>query len=206
MGIDNIDFRNKMGRARQAFVKVDCQVVEILTDKHKLPLSFLSLLCEVGLLVSNDDKIFCRSAAWLKEPAMTLTKLVNIATGKTKLSGSLPVRSAQTPPKGAEMHDVPISTPFLGNVIKTRKSLTMGFKLTNAKQLKAELSWYSSQAYETIESNNPEARRRYYEQEALEVNGQLYRVVDLEQHMLKALKEFFEGSVVETTVKRIHYS
>lgn len=206
MSIDNVDFRNKMGRARQAFAKVDCQTIEILTAKHKLTLTFLNFLCEVGLLVNQDDKVFCRSMAWLEDRTMTLTRLVNIATGKTKLNRSTPVRLPQTPPERAEMHDMPINTPFLGNVIKSRKSLTMGFKLTNAKELKAELSWYSSQAYETIESNNPEARRRYYEQEALEVNGQLYRVVDLEQYMLKALKEFFDGSVVETTVKRIHYS
>jgi hypothetical protein len=206
MSIDNIDFRNKIGRARQAFAKVDCQTTEILTGKHKLTLTFLNLLCEVGLLVNQSDRVFCRSAAWLDDRTMTLTKLVNIATGKTKFHPSTPARSAQTPPKGAEMHDVPINTPFLGNVIKSRKSLTMGFKLTKAKQLQAELSWYSSQAFGTIESNNPEARRRYYEQEAFEIDGQVYRVVDLEVHMLNALKEFFKGSLVETTVKRIHYN
>lgn len=194
-----------MGRVRQAFVKTDCQATDILTSKHKLTLTFLTFLCEVGLLITKDDKVFCRSQVWLKEPTMTLTKLVNIATGKIKLNPSAPVPSPQTPPEGAEMHDMPINTPFLGNVIKSRKSLTMGIKLTKAKQLKAELSWYSSQAYGIIESNNPEARRRYYEQEAFEIAGQVYRVVDLEEHMLNALKEFFKGSIVETTIKRIHY-
>ncbi|AUD07055.1 hypothetical protein [Spirosoma pollinicola] len=207
MSIDKTDLRNRMGRLRQAFLKADCQSVEVLTVKYKLPLSFLTFLCELDLLVSQKQITFCRSAAWLREPNMTLTRLINIATGKTKIqTDSAPVQLPQTPPVSAEMRDMPINTPFLGNVIKSRKSLTMGFKLTNAKQLKAELSWYSSQAFDTIEANNPEARRRYYEQEALEVDGQLYRVVDLEQHMLKALKEFFDGAVVETTVKRIHYS
>jgi hypothetical protein len=206
MAIDNIDFRNKVGRARQAFSKVDCQTTEILTSKHKLPLTFLNLLCEVGLLVNQNDKAFCRSPAWLDDRTMTLTRLVNIATGKTKLGSSNSPRPVLTPPEGAEMHDMPINTPFLGTVIKSRKSLTMGFKLTKGKQFQAELSWYSSQAFGTIESNNAEARRRYYEQEAFEIDDQVYRVVDLEVHMMEALKEFFKGSLTETTVKRIHYS
>lgn len=204
MGIDNIDFRNKMGRARQAFSKTDCQTTEILIDKHKLDLDFLQFLCQVSLLKSERDKVFCKSSIWINDREMSLTRLIHIATGKAKSSAE--PKPPQTPPESAQMHDTMINTPFLGNVIKSRKSLTMGFKLTNAKQLKAELSWYSSQPFGTIESNNPEARRRYYEQEALEVDGQLYRVVDLEQHMLKALKEFFNGSVVETSVKRIHYN
>lgn len=206
MAIDNIDFRNKMGRVRKAFSKTDCQTIEILVNKHKLDLGFLQLLCQVNLLKSEKDDVLCKSTVWINDRAMSLTKLINIVTGKVKASSSAGVKLPQTLPEGAELHDMLINTPFLGNVIKSRKSLTMGFKLTNAKQLRAELSWYSSQPYETIESNNSEARRRYYEQEALEVNGQLYRVVDLEQHMLKALKEFFDGSVVETTVKRIHYN
>lgn len=107
---------------------------------------------------------------------------------------------------GGALLDLPINTPFLGDVIKSRKSLTMGIKFTRGKQLSAELSWYSSQPFETIEANNAEARRRFYEQEAFEVDGQIYRVTDLEAHLLKAVEEFFAGTRVDTTVKRIHYT
>jgi hypothetical protein len=48
-----------------------------------------------------------------------------------------------------------------------------------------------------------EGRRRYYEQEAFELNGKIYRILDLEAHLLKSVKDFFEGSV-RLEIERIH--
>lgn len=163
-------------------------------------------ICRVSLLICTADDHYEKAPVWLKSSTMSLTRLINIAAGKTPLPSQLVTPTPVNPPAEGNLLDLPINTPFLGDVIKSRKSLTMGIKLTKGKQLSAELSWYSSQAFEIIEANNPEARSRFYEQEAFEVDGQIYRVVDLEAHLLNAVKEFFDGTSVETTIKRIHYT
>lgn len=206
MNTNSIDFRNKVGRLRQAFSKDISHAAHLLLKQYKLDTEFITYMCHIGLLVSKPDDRYEKAPVWSQASTMSLTRLINIAAGKTPLPPQPVTPAPVSLPATGALLDLPINTPFLGDMIKSRKSLTMGFKFTKGKQLSAELSWYSSQTFETIEANNAEARRRFYEQEAFEVDGHIYRVVDLEAHLLKAVNEFFTGTSIVTTVRRIHYT
>lgn len=202
MSVESIRFRNHIKQIRQALAKQDCIAADILLSKYKLPTSFIEQLCQVGLL-TFDGVICCKGSRWINERAMALPKFMAIAS---KQPAAKPV--SQSTQQGLqspqEPHDSPVNTPFLGQVVKSRKSLTMGLKFTKGQQLSGALSWYSSHPSGVIAPINGEGRRRYYEQEAFELDGKLYRIVDLEDHLLKAIEEFFDNSV-KLTIQRIHH-
>lgn len=203
MSVESIRFRNHIKQVRQAFAKQDCIIADVLSSKYKLPASFIERLCQVGLL-TFDGIICCKGSRWINERAMSLPKFAAIASQQTAVKPvNQPTQPALQNPQ--EPHDTPITTPFLGQVIKSRKSLTMGLKFTKGQQLSGVLSWYSSHPSGVIAPISTAAgRRRYYEQEAFEIDGKLYRVVDLEDHLLKAIEDFFDKSV-KLTVQRIHH-
>lgn len=202
MSVESIRFRNHIKQIRQALAKQDCVTVETLWSKYKLPIPFIKQLCQVGLL-NFDGVLYCKGNRWINDRAMSLAKFIAIASRRpaekpTNQSVEPALRSSQEP------HDSPVATPFLGEVTKSRKSLTMGLKFTKGKELNGVLSWFSSHSSGVIGSITGEGRRRYYEQEAFEIDGKLYRIVDLEDRLLKTIEEFFDKSV-ELTIQRIHH-
>jgi len=203
MSVGSVEFRKQVKLIRQALAKQDCVPTDVVLSKYKLPISFIEQLCEVGLL-THDGRVCCKGRRWINERAMALTKFMAIASQRLAIkpaSQSVQQEPSQSP---QEPHDSPVHTPFLGQVIKSRKSLTMGLKFTKGQHLSGVLSWYSSHPSGVISPMNGEGRRRYYEQEAFEVNDKLYHIVDLEDHLLKAIQEFFDNSV-KLTIQRIHH-
>jgi len=200
MSVESIRFRNQVVQIRSLFAKTDCLTEDALFSKKVAP-AFLKQLCDTGLL-NHTGKAYCKGGRWINDRSMVLRKFITIASSTPK-----PVPSQQTipdPPQDHQApHDNPVQTPFLGEVIKSRKSLTMGLKFTKGKELSGVLSWYSSHHPSVIAPIGSEGRRRYYEQEAFEINGKVYRVLDLEAHLMKSVKEFFDGSV-NLEVQRIH--
>lgn len=202
MSIESIRFRNQVKQVRLAFAKTDCQPIDKLINKHRLSIAFLRQLLKVGLLTSGDT-VYCKGKRWIAEPGMPLSQFISIAESNPLESTSKPIIE---PPADSprDLHDSPVATPFLGQVFKSRRSLTMGLKFTKGKELSGVLSWYSSHPSGVIGSVNNSARERYYQQEVFEIDGKIYRIVDLEDHLLKALKEFFDNSL-KLTIQRIHH-
>jgi hypothetical protein len=201
MSVESIRFNNQIKQVRLAFAKTDCQPTDVLLGKYSLTTAFLEQLCNVGLL-SPSKAVYCKGSRWINERAMALSKFTAIAS-KVPATKSPPAPA--DPKQNPEApHDTPVATPFLGQVLKSRRSLTMGLKFTKGKELSGVLSWYSSHPSGVISSVNNAGRNRYYEQEVFELEGKIYRIVDLEDHLLKAIKEFFEQSV-KLTIQRIHH-
>ena len=202
MSIENIRFRNQVKQVRLAFAKADCQPTDKLVGKHKLSVSFLQQLLKVGLLTGGDT-VHCKGKRWSIDPTMSLDQFISIAKSNplelvSKLTVEPPADTSQ------DLHDNPVVTPFLGQILKSRRSLTMGLKFTKGKELSGVLSWYSTHPSGVMSSVNNAARTRYYEQEVFEIGDNIYRIVDLEDHLLKALKEFFDSSI-KLTIQRIHH-
>jgi len=203
MSVESIRFNNQIKQVRLAFAKTDCQPTDVLLGKYRLTTAFLEQLCKVGLL-SPSNAVYCKASRWINERAMALSKFTAIAS-KVPATTSTPAPTVADPKQNpAAPHDTPVTTPFLGQVLKSRRSLTMGLKFTKGKELSGVLSWYSSQPSGVISSVNNAGRNRYYEQEVFEVEGKIYRIVDLEEHLLKAIKAFFDESV-KLTIQRIHH-
>jgi hypothetical protein len=203
MSVDSIRFRNQVKQIRQALAKQDCITTDVLLSKYKLSMPFLEQLCNVGLL-TLDRVTCCKGSRWINERAMPFHKFMAIASQPLPAVKSANQLTQPSPQSPQDPHDSPIHTPFLGQVIRSRKSLTMGLKFTKGQQLSGVLSWYSSHPSGVIGPINGEGRRRYYEQEVFELDGKMYRIVDLEDHLLKAIEEFFDKSV-KLTIQRIHH-
>lgn len=200
MSVESIRFRNQVTLIRALFAKTDCVIEEKIFDK-KITKDFLDQLCRTDLL-THTGKTYCKGYRWINDRSMALKKFITIAS--STLRKAQPEQTALNPPQDPQApHDSPIRTPFLGEIIKSRKSLTMGLKFTKGKELSGVLSWYSSHPPSVISPMGSEGRRRYYEQEAFEIDGKIYRVLDLEAHLLKSVKDFFDGSV-SLEIQRIH--
>ncbi|RYE21865.1 MAG: hypothetical protein EOP45_09035 [Sphingobacteriaceae bacterium] len=202
MSIESIRFRTQVKQVRLAFAKIDCQPTEKLISKYRLSTTFLQQLLKVGLL-SLGDTVYCKGKRWTDESSMTLNRFISIAESNMDelAPNSAPKPLYETPPT---LHDNPVITPFLGQILKSRRSLTMGLKFTKGKEFSCVLSWYSTHSSSVIGPMNSAARTRYYEQEVFEIGEKIYRIVDLEDHLLKALEEFFENSI-KLTIQRIHH-
>lgn len=149
------------------------------------------------------DTVYCKGKRWSAEPAMSLSQFILIAeSNPLELVSKAIVEPPADSPR--DLHDNPIVTPFLGQILKSRRSLTMGLKFTKGKELSGVLSWYSTHSSGIMGPMNSAARTRYYEQEVFEIGDKIYRVVDLEDHLIKALKEFFDSSI-KLTIQRIHH-
>jgi hypothetical protein len=202
MSIESIRFRNQIKQVRLAFAKTDCQPTDKLTSKYRLSVSFLQQLLKVGLLTMGDT-VYCKGKRWSAEPAISLSQFILIAeSNPLELVSKAIVEPPADSPR--DLHDNPVVTPFLGQVLKSRRSLTMGLKFTKGKELSGVLSWYSTHSSGIMGPMNSAARARYYEQEVFEIGDKIYRVVDLEDHLIKALKEFFDSSI-KLTIQRIHH-
>lgn len=200
MSVESIQFRNQVTLIRSLFAKTDCVTEDTIFSKE-ITKDFLDQLCRTDLL-SHTGKAYCKGSRWINERSMALKKFITVASSAPKKvepeqTGTYPSQKLQ------EAHDSPVQTPFLGEVIKSRRSLTMGLKFTKGKELSGVLSWYSSHHPSIIEQVGSEGRRRYYEQEAFEVNGKIYRIIDLEAHLLKSVRDFFDDSV-SLKIQRIH--
>ena len=149
------------------------------------------------------DTVYCKGKRWSAEPAMSLSQFISIVESNPLDLVSKPITELPTDSPG-DLHDNPVVTPFLGQILKSRRSLTMGLKFTKGKELSGVLSWYSTHPSGVVGPMNSAARARYYEQEVIEIGDKIYRVVDLEDHLIKALKEFFDNSV-KLTIQRIHH-
>lgn len=202
MSIESIRFRNQVKQVRLAFAKTDCQPTDKLVSKHKLSVRFLQQLLEVGLLTMGDT-VYCKGKRWSAEPTMSLSQFISIAeSNPLELAPKLTIEPSVG--NTQNLHDNPVVTPFLGQILKSRRSLTMGLKFTKGKEFSGVLSWYSTHSSGIMGPMNSAARARYYEQEVFEVGERIYRVVDLEDHLIKALKEFFDSSI-KLTIQRIHH-
>ena len=200
MSVESIRFRNQVTLIRTLFAKTDCVIEEKIFDK-KITKDFLDQLCRTDLL-THTGQTYCKGYRWINERSMALKKFITIASSTPK--PAQPEQTVPDPPQDPQApHDSPVRTPFLGEIIKSRRSLTMGLKFTKGKEFSGVLSWYSSHPPSVISPIGREGRRRYYEQEAFELNGKIYRVLDLEAHLLKSVKEFFDGSV-RLEIERIH--
>jgi len=200
MSIEGIRFHHQVKQVRSAFARTDSLPTDQLVTIYQLSFAFLKQLLEADLL-SLTNSIYYKGKRWTAEPDMSLDRFLLIAR-----SGSIeptPEQLKKTVTKKLpDQLTSPVIKPSLRQAVKPRQNLAMNLKFTKSKQWDGVLSWSSSHSSEAVDSTNQNDRRQQYQQEVLEVNGEIYRVVDLEEHLEKALLDFFEGSLKLTIQHR----
>lgn len=200
MSTEGIRFHHQVKQVRSAFAKTNYHSPIHLATTYQLSFGFLKQLLTVGLLSLNNS-VYCKGEHWAAEPDMSLDRFLAIAR-------SGPV--AYTPEQLKKSTHSKLPDQFDNSVLKTsppqavkpRQNLAINLKFTKSKQWNGVLSWYSSHPGKLTNSISQNDQHQPYEQETLEVNGKIYRVVDLEEHVEKALLDFFEGDLTLTIQHR----
>ncbi|RZM05710.1 MAG: hypothetical protein EOO88_54500 [Pedobacter sp.] len=165
---------------------------------YQLSFTFLKQLLEADLL-GLTNSIYYKGKRWTAEPDMSLDKFLMIAR-----SGSVEGVPDQVKKSVAEklpaQSNKPAIKSSLRQVVKPRQNLAMNLKFTKSKQWDGVLSWSSNHSSKAVDSTSLDDQ--HDQQEVLEVNGEIYKVVDLEEHLEKALLDFFEGSLKLTIQHR----
>ncbi|MFD2937376.1 hypothetical protein [Spirosoma flavum] len=189
MRIEGIRFHYQIKQVRSAFAKMDCQDTDQLMTTYQLSFAFLKQLLKVGLL-SLSNGVYCKGERWTYEPDMSLEKF--LAISRSNSVESVAEQLIKPTIKNRQLVlDIPVIQPSLEQALKPRRNLVMNLTFTGRNE-SGVISWYSRHASKVIDSDK---------QEVLEVKGKIYRVIDLEEHLGKALLDFFEGSL-QLTVRR----
>lgn len=197
MSIEGIRFHHQIKQVRSAFARTDSLPTDQLVTTYQLSFAFLKQLLEVGLL-GLTNSVYYKGKRWTAEPDMSLDKFLMIARSGSVEAAPEQVKKSVTEKLPAQSNKPAIKSS-LRQVVKPRQNLAMNLKFTKSKQWDGVLSWSSSHASKVIDSTS---QNGHDQQEVLEVNGEIYRVVDLEEHLEKALLDFFEGSLKLTIQHR----
>lgn len=195
MSIEGIRFHHQIKQVRSAFARTDSLPTDQLVTTYQLSFPFLKQLLEVGLL-GLTNSVYYKGKRWTAEPDMSLDRFLIIARSGSVEAASEQGRKSITEKLPAQSNKPAIKSS-LRQVVKPRQNLAMNLKFTKSKQWDGVLSWSSSHLSKAVDLTSLDDQ-----QEVLEVNGEIYRVVDLEEHLEKALLDFFEGSLKLTIQHR----
>ncbi len=196
MNVENIRFHHQIKQVRSAFSRTDCQPANQLVATYQISFVFLKQLLKVGLLNLNDS-VYYKGERWIREPDMSLDKFLTIARSKSVE----PVLEQPMKPtvKNRQLQLDRCSVP---SSLVEERNLAMNLKLAKREEWSGVLSWSTSHSTKVVDSIIRDDRQPSVQQEILEVKGKTYKIVDLEDHLEKALLEFFEGSLQLTLQRR----
>ncbi|GAB3798110.1 hypothetical protein GCM10028819_18490 [Spirosoma humi] len=200
MSIEGIRFHHQIKQVRSAFARTDSVSTDQLVTTYQLSFAFLKQLVEVDLL-SLTNSVYHKGKRWAAEPDMSLDRFLILARSGSVKATAEPLKKT-VPQKLSDPLSNPGIKSSLRQVVKPRQKLAMNLNFTKSKQGDGVLSWSSSHSGQVVGSTSPDGHHQPDQQEVLEVNGEIYKVVDLEEHLEKALLDFFEGSLKLTIQHR----